>query len=186
MLLQNAEIILTIVTSGSPLHDLDSAGIDQILKFFSVIFVKTELGQFFINLNEFIYTPGTLEILLNEQTGKPEEDDVEMIESSSQDSVPSKKKVNKGGQKSIVQLFPSIIDIASEFLKQHGLAAQCKRRNDTGFSSAVTINQIRQHLLEMFKDYMSISQNLLSEDFSRHLTNPTVQLRGIKVILMPE
>ena len=186
MLLQNAEIISTIVTSGSPLHDLDSAGIDQILKFFSVIFVKTELGQFFINLNEFIYTPGTLEILLNEQTGKPEEDDVEMIESSSQDSVPSKKTVNKGGQKSIAQLFLSIIDITSEFLKQHGLAAQCRRRNDTGFSSGVTINQIRQHLLEMFKDYMSISQNLLSEDFSRHLTNPTVQLRGIKVILMPE
>ena len=109
-----------------------------------------------------------------------------MIESSSQDSVPNKKRVNKGGQKPIVQLFPIIIDITSEFLKQHGLAAQCRRRNDTGFSSGVTINQIRQHLLEMFKDYMSISQNLLSEDFSRHLTNPTVQLRGIRVILMPE
>ena len=57
-----------------------------------------------------------------------------MIESSSQDSVPSKKRVNKGGQKSIVQLFPSIIDITSEFLKQHGLAAQCRRRNDSVFS----------------------------------------------------
>ena len=110
-----------------------------------------------------------------------------MIESSSQDSVPSKKKVNKGGQKSIVQLFPSIIDIASEFLKQHGLAAQCRRRNDTGFSSGVTINQIRQHLLEKVQDYVSIiSQNLQSEDLSRHLTSPTMQLRSIKVILMPE
>ena len=149
MLLQNAEIISTnIVTSGSPLHDLDSAGIDQILKSFPVIFVKTELDQFFIYLNEFIYIPGTLQILLNEQTGKSEEDDVKMIESSSQDSVASKKKVNKGGQKSIVHLFPCIIDITSEFLKQHGLAAHCRRRNDTGFSSGVTINQIRQHLLE--------------------------------------
>ena len=128
MLLQNAKIISTnIVTSGSALHDLDSAGIDQILKFFPVIFVKTELGQFFINLKEFIYSPGVLEILLNEQTDKSEEDDVEMIESSSQDSVPSKKRVNKGGQKSIVQLFPRIIDIISEFLKQHGFAAQCRR-----------------------------------------------------------
>ena len=71
-----------------------------------------------------------------------------MIESSSQDSIPSKKTVNKGGQKSIAQLFPSIIDITSEFLKQHGLAVQYRRRNDTGFSSGVTINQIRQHLLE--------------------------------------
>ena len=34
-------------------------------------------------------------------------------------------------------------------MKQHGPAAQCKRRNDTGFSSGVTINQIRQHLLEI-------------------------------------
>ena len=50
-----------------------------------------------------------------------------MIESSSQDSVPSKKTVNKGGQKSIAQLFLNFIDITSEFLKQHGLAAQCRR-----------------------------------------------------------
>ena len=53
-----------------------------------MIFVKTELGQFFINLKEFICIPGDLEILLNEQTDKSEEHDVEMIESSSQDSVP--------------------------------------------------------------------------------------------------
>ena len=63
ILLQNAEIILTnIVTSGSVLHDLGSPGIDQILKFFPVIFVKAELGQFFINLKEFIYTPGAPEM----------------------------------------------------------------------------------------------------------------------------
>ena len=131
------------------MHDLDSAGINQILKFFSVIFVKTELGQFFINLREFIYILGALEILLNKQNDKSEEDDVEMIESCSQDSVPSKKRINKGGQKPIFQLFPCLIDITSELLKQHGPAVQCKRRNDTGFSSGVTINQIRQHLLEI-------------------------------------
>ena len=67
-----------------------------------MIFVKAELGQFFINLKEFIYTPGALEILLNEQTDKSEEDDVEMIDSGSQDNVPSKKRVNKRGPKSIV------------------------------------------------------------------------------------
>ena len=167
MLLQNAEIISTnIVASGSTLHDLDFAGIDQILKFFLVIFVKTEIGQFFINLKEFLYTLGALEILLNEQTDKSEEDDVEMIESSSQDSVPSKKRVNKGGQKSIAQLFPSIIDITSEFLKQHGLAAQCGRRNDTGFSSDVTINQIRQHLLE---DVQELREHNISKSTVRRL-----------------
>ena len=106
----------------STLHDLDSAGINQILKFFSVIFVKTELGQFFINLREFIYILGALEILLNKQNDKSEEDDVEMIESCSQDSVPSKKRINKGGQKPIFQLSPCIIDLTSELLKQHGPA----------------------------------------------------------------
>ena len=35
-------------------------------------------------------------------------------------------------------------------MKQHGLAAQCRHRNDTGFSSGVTIIQ-RQHLLENFQ-----------------------------------
>ena len=151
-----------------------------------MIFVKAELGQFFINLKEFIYTPGALEILLNEQTDKSEEDDVEMIDSGSQDNVPSKKRVNKRGPKSIVQLFPSIIDITSEFLKQQGLAAQCRRRNDTGFLSGVIINQIRQHLLENVQGLLSISQTFHSEDFSRHITNPTMQLRGIMVISLPE
>ena len=54
-----------------------------------------------------------------------------MIESSSKDSVPRKKRINKGGLKSIVQLSSSIIVITSEFLKQHGLATQCRRQNDT-------------------------------------------------------
>ena len=61
MLRQNAEIISTnIVISGSALHDLDSDGINQILKFFPVLFVKTELGQFFINLKKNLFTHQTL------------------------------------------------------------------------------------------------------------------------------
>ena len=149
-LLQIAEIISTnIITSASVIENIDSSKTDQILKFFPVTYVKTEIGQFFINLKEFIYTPGSLEILFDEGSQSTQEDEnAEKINYEPTENVRTKELVNKGGQRSIVELFPNIIDITSEFLKQQGLAAQCRRRNDTGYSSGVTVSQIRKHLLE--------------------------------------
>ena len=39
------------------------------------------------------------------------------------------------------------MDVASKFIKEHGFAAEHRRRNETGFSSGVTVSQIRDHLL---------------------------------------
>ena len=51
-------------------------------------------------------------------------------------------------------------------MTQHGLAAQCRRRNDTGFSSGVLINQIRQYLLE---DVQELSEHNISKSTVRRL-----------------
>ena len=51
-------------------------------------------------------------------------------------------------------------------MKQHGLAAQCRCRNDTGFSSGVTINQIRQHLLGNFQE---LREHNISKSTARRL-----------------
>ena len=42
--------------------------------------------------------------------------------------------------------FPRIVEEVAEFVKQHGFAAECRRRGETSYSSGVTINQIREHL----------------------------------------
>ena len=56
----------------------------------------------------------------------------------------------------LVTTFPGIVEEVAEFVKQHGFAAQCRRRDDASYSSDVTINQIREHLNVKFpelKDY---------------------------------
>ena len=46
----------------------------------------------------------------------------------------------------MISKFPEIATITEEFIKQHGFAAQCHRRTDTGNSFGVTAAQIRDHL----------------------------------------
>ena len=158
------------------------------MKFFPVTYVKTEIGQLFINLKEFINTPGALEILFDEGSQSTKEDEnAEKINYEPKENVRTKELVNKGGQRSIVELFPNIIDITSEFLKQHGLAAQCRRRNDTGYSSGVTVSQIRKHLLEFVPGLRehNISHSTVRR-FLKHRTHLTMRLQDIQVTLMQE
>ena len=56
---------------------------------------------------------------------------------------------NKGGKPSIVSKFPQIVDTVAEFFKQHGFAAQ-SGRNETAYSSWVTIAQIQELYIQNF------------------------------------
>ena len=51
-----------------------------------------------------------------------------------------------------ISKFPGIVDEVTEFVKQHGFAAQSRRRNETGYSSGVTIKQIQNHLYSTFPE----------------------------------
>ena len=51
------------------------------------------------------------------------------------------------GQPSIVSKFPNKVDVAAEFVKHSGFSARCQRRTATGYSSGVTVAEIREHLL---------------------------------------
>ena len=53
-----------------------------------------------------------------------------------------------GGRRGIEKIFPSIPDVATEFIKSHGFCAQERRCTSTITSSGVTINEIREHLLK--------------------------------------
>ena len=67
-------------------------------------------------------------------------------ENITQPAEPVKKK---RGQRSLVEKFPEIVDVTSEFIKQHGFLAQCCRRTDTANSSGVSAPQIRDHLYQL-------------------------------------
>ena len=58
------------------------------------------------------------------------------------------KSRNLSGQPSITSKFPSIVNIAAEFVKQHGFSAHNRRRNETANTSGVSITQIKEHLMK--------------------------------------
>ncbi|CAB3978472.1 Hypothetical predicted protein [Paramuricea clavata] len=69
-------------------------------------------------------------------------------------------------QPSLVTKFPDIIDKTTEFIKQHGFAAQHRRRTSTGYSSGVTIAQIREHLM---KEIPGLKEHGISSSTIRRL-----------------
>ena len=110
-----------------------------------------------MNLSEFAYTPGAVEILLDLGASEdlhtiPEEPkNLEEPESDSNSSITDLRgnvHYHQRGQPSIVSKFPDLVCIAAEFVKQHGFSAQFRRRTETGYSPGVTIPEIRDHLLK--------------------------------------
>lgn len=61
-----------------------------------------------------------------------------------------------GGRKSIVKFFPDIVNKMEEIIKEHAFSADSKCRTDTVRSSGVTLQQIKNKLLDeipLLKDH---------------------------------
>ena len=74
---------------------------------------------------------------------------------------------NKGAKPSINSKFPQIEEAVAEFIKQHGFAAQSRRRDETAYSSGVAIAQIQENLYSKFsalKDHC-VSQSTIRRMF---------------------
>ena len=115
-----------------------------------------------LNLTEFFYTPGAVEALLKccdkshevnkdddvweDEQNMPSSENVASLEKGQMDKHARGK--SNPGQPSIVSKFPTIVDVAAEYVKQNGFSAQCRRRAETWYSSGVTVEEIREHLLQ--------------------------------------
>jgi len=93
----------------------------MIVKLMAVFFLRNKSASILVNLREFVYNPGVFEALFLNMgdelvSDKGYDQEIEEI------NVPN----NRGGQ-----LFPEIINVVAEFVKQHGFAAQSRRRNET-------------------------------------------------------
>ena len=128
--------------------------IQQVSKYFPVIYIFKKGHGVFPNLQEFLYYPRALELLLSES--KETAADLECQQKNDEENMSQQQTGNKNdpnkrsytGQPSIVSLFPRFIDTTVEFIKQHSFSAHNRRREDTCYSSRVTIPQIQSHLLE--------------------------------------
>ena len=152
-LIRVAQIISTNIVSHRMELQINSEAIESLVKLFPVTYVCNKDTECFINIHEFNYSPGIFETLLflpQEELGSPEAAE---IFNDTHDVVDKKNEnTNKIGQPSLVSKFPEIVDITTEFIKQHGFAAQCRRRSDTGNSSGVTASQIREHLYRVIPE----------------------------------
>ena len=173
-LLEISDTILSkVVTKVSELDiksDTDAC-IHQITRLMPTMYVSNSFGGVFINLHEFVYVPGALEYLLSpdddenklgEETEDPE--DVEVTETNLQSG-----NKEKGGQPPLIKQFPDIVNIVVEFVKQQGYAAQHRRRDETVYSSGVTISQIREYL---FQQIPGLREYGISKSTIRRLFNP--------------
>ena len=138
-----------IVTNESELeHFVTPELIRKIVKLTLVMYLKNQDKSVFINLHEFVITPGAFEMimLLDKDSNEEDNDEAEVINVLDESNPNNSSRKGKGGQPSIVSKFPQIADEVSEFIKQHGFSAQSRRRAETGYSSGVTAKQIQQHL----------------------------------------
>ena len=95
----------------------------------------------------------------------------------------------KPGPTPLQHRFPEILTAMTEFVKMHGFGAHQRRRTGTGTSNGVTVEQIRQHVLENVDGLEKISRskiyNLLqparstSKEASRHVDAIDVRV-GVK------
>lgn len=54
----------------------------------------------------------------------------------------------KRGRKSLTSMFPNIVPTAKDFIEEHGYQADSRRRCDTARSSGVTLDQIKNKLVD--------------------------------------
>ena len=125
--------------------------VQQILKLMPVMLIKRE-KPVYVNLHKFVYTPGALEAFL--LSTDPKQDAIiysEVPNPNQKESDANQGVGNKHrGQPSIAFKFPTLVNSAADFIKQHSFAAQICRRTNTGSSAGISITEIRQHLLTKF------------------------------------
>ena len=139
----------------------------KIVKLMPVIYLKNNQNSAFVNLHEFVFTPGIFEsiFLINDDDGDETAVEEEQNEGSEANEAIS-GRLGIGWRPSIVSKFPKIVDEVVEFIKQNGFAAQSRRRIEVSFSNGVTIKVIQTHL---YKTFPALKEHTISQTTIRRL-----------------
>ena len=126
-----------------------------------------------VNIHELLLLPGTLESLLSihclpkvcsasHTRQHPKKPPQETQKSGS----------SKPGRPSIVDKFPAIVEVASEFVKSHGYAAHVRRRESVASTPGVSLRDIQDHLL---RNVPGLEEHGISVHTVARLMNPPRQ-----------
>ena len=151
---------------------ITDAIVEQLMMLCPIMVLRNRETLVFVNLSELVYVPGALDFLLYPNDAPSRDDEVSEI----RDKIHSARKYS--GQPSLVQRFPNILDVTTEFIKQHSFSAQHRRRTDTCFSSGITISQICEHLIQ---NIPGLKEHGISNSTVRRLFEPPNEGRNASV-----
>lgn len=118
-----------------------------------------------VNIHELLLLPGMLESLLDIHC-PPQVCDTSHTRQRQMQKPPQKTQKSgssKPGRPSIVEMFPVVVEIASEFIKSHGYAAHVRRRESVASTPGISLRDIQSHLLQTvpgLEDMESVSTQL--------------------------
>ena len=138
------------------------------VKIMPAMYLKNIDKSLFINLHEFVLTPGAFELILLQDEDESDEEETEIDIEINESNLENSRQKGKGDQPSIVSKFLQIVNEVAEFIKQHGFSAQNRRRTETGYSSGVTAKQIQEHF---YSTYLDLKQHKLSLSIIRRMSN---------------
>ena len=133
--------------------------IDLLVERFPIMFVSRGNNSLLIDLHELLLDKECFTQFL-----KSDEKEKEVQQNKAADDVfigPG----NRIGRKPLYVKFPSLIDCATNFIKEHSFAAHVRRRETTGTGTGVTLKEIQAHLLKNVPGLTKISLDTI-----HHLT----------------
>lgn len=133
----------------------------QLLKHFPVLLLHKKNEKYLINMHQLGFGSDALDALFNNK--QPED---KIPEAEEREAIGAGRE---GGRKSILDKFPDIPIIATEFIKANGYKAQERRRDTTVTSCGVSVSDVRNHLLE---NVPGLKDHGLSETTVRYLFRP--------------
>ena len=135
-----------------------------------MLYLKNANGdEFLVNLHQLSNNGNELSDLIF----VTDEKDQQSSPTASKSSTSSQSHTKKSGPKSIVEKFPNIPDVATQFIKRNGFKAQEKRQDDDFVSCGVSV--LQQHLLNTVP---GLKEHGLSKNTVRYLFKPVSKSRN--------
>ncbi len=133
---------------------------------FPVMTVSRGGKTLMINIHEFFINPDTFCDLLRlpEDINTGDTEDISEVDTTT--NQPEINKKHAGGRPSKHKQFPAIVTETISFLHLHGFAAKSRRRNLIANSWGVTLEDLKQHLLDNIPD---LNEDGISRKTVHHL-----------------
>lgn len=144
----------------------------QILMTFPLLLLMKTTGEMFvINFHQISNNCSEIDALM-------ETKDKKQVDENSCTAVTKKKTPTvtvKPGAKPVEEKFPNIAEVATEFIKRNGFKAAEKRRDDDIISCGVSVEEVREHLLQ---NIPGLAEHGLSKTTVRYLFKPVNKCRN--------